>query len=173
MDSDRFRKVLCECRGKLSQGDLSTMTKTADNPVPVSPMTISAIERGATRDPGLLTVVRLVEAMGMTLSSFFARIEDLPGPGATDHDHTPPPAPVSPADETVPTLTLEELNTIRALTKAIRIEDDRDAQSERRPYRRPAANPRRPKAPPSAQAGSDRPGVARRRRVKKKTKRPR
>lgn len=102
-----FRKTLRALRKRLvgSQGQLSALTKTDASPIPIAVMTISDIERGKNKDPGIVTVHRLIEAMpGMTLSSFFARIEGLP---VTDElgDNSEPPATQQVADhESLPKL---------------------------------------------------------------------
>lgn len=79
MDEERFRATLRELRKRLvgSQGKLSTRTKTSDDVTPIAVMTISDIETGHIKDPGLFTIARLVEAMpGMSLSKFFMQCED-------------------------------------------------------------------------------------------------
>lgn len=78
MDLERFRQVLRRCRRSLvgSQEQLSERTKTPDGATPINLNTISAIERGDTDDPGIVTIARLVEAMpGLTLSEFFRQVE--------------------------------------------------------------------------------------------------
>ena len=71
-----------------SQARLSARTKQTGK-IPINKMTISEIETGANADPGITTVARLVEGMGLTLSSFFARIEGLNGLVET-REITPP-----------------------------------------------------------------------------------
>lgn len=180
MDMDRFRQRLCECRATLvgSQAELSVLTKTEEHPVAISAMTISAIERGASANPGIQTIVRLVEAMpGLTLSSFFARIEVLSDAAEAGKDQPPQPILVSRADETVSTLTAEELHTIRALTKVIRADADREheeAQGQRRSDHRHAADPsRQQKTAPYPKTRSSRQRAAQRRQRNKKIKRTR
>jgi transcriptional regulator with XRE-family HTH domain len=53
---------------------------------------IESVEKYPTYEPGVDTVRRLVEGMGLTLSEFFARIEALPTRDVSDT--LPPPAPI-------------------------------------------------------------------------------
>lgn len=76
-----FRELLKQARegkalrtGKLGRPALSKLT-AGTGPKPVNPSTIKNIEDGKNADPGIATISRIVEAMGLTLSSFFARIE--------------------------------------------------------------------------------------------------
>lgn len=76
MDVDRFRAILRACREAVGETQKTLAVKTgATGTRPVNSMTISEIETGAIIDPGIVTVSRLVEAMGLTLSAFFAQIE--------------------------------------------------------------------------------------------------
>lgn len=95
MDLERFRQVLRRCRRSLvgSQEQLSERTKT-DGATPINLNTISAIERGDTDDPGIVTIARLVEAMpGLTLSEFFRQVEA---------EAVPNESTAAPLSETVP-----------------------------------------------------------------------
>lgn len=83
----RFRELLKQARegkalrtGKLGRPALSKLT-AGTGPKPVNPSTIKNIEDGKSADPGIATISRIVEAMGLPLSLFFARIE-----GQTDSD---------------------------------------------------------------------------------------
>lgn len=111
VNMDRFRlelKAAREGRSALRRGErlgrpgLSKRTKT-DQGTAVNSQTIKNIEDGLIADPGLVTVARIVEAMGLTLSQFFAQIEGLPAAspqstteepakGATQHDGRTVPA---------------------------------------------------------------------------------
>lgn len=137
---------------------------------------IENVRREPALKPELDTIERLSAAYGLTLSSFFARIEDLPTQDEAGQDHPPPPSTASPADdEAVPALTAEEIHTIRALTKVIRQSADREqeaAQSQSAAHHRHAADPHRSQAAPVVQIGSDRPRNAGRRRLKKNAKLP-
>jgi transcriptional regulator with XRE-family HTH domain len=75
---ERFAEVLRSCRERTvgTQEDLSTKTADEANGLSaIDAQTISNIERGKSKDPRFLTVVRLVLAMGLTLSEFFLQIE--------------------------------------------------------------------------------------------------
>lgn len=91
MDMARFGQVLKQVRDErgLSQEALAQRAPTADGEKPISPMTVSAIERGANLNPTISTVVRLIEALPMTLSSFFARLELSDGDGLPGKDQGP------------------------------------------------------------------------------------
>lgn len=82
VDMQRFRDVLKEIReGRgLSQPKLSELTRDEAGDV-IGSQAISDIEAGATKDPGIQTVVRLVKAMKIPLSSFFGQIEGLKAAG--------------------------------------------------------------------------------------------
>lgn len=135
---------------------------------------VENVKREPNLEPEFDTIERLVHAYGLTLSLFFARIEGLPEVDIAGQDREPLAGPVSPADETVPSLTAEELHTIRALTKVIRTSADREdeaaaAQSQRRANRRYAASPsRQQKAAAPTETGSHSARAARRRRLNKK-----
>lgn len=58
-------------RSKVSQGKLSARTDTGDPSMPpIHKQTIHNIETGTVRDPGFVTVARLVEALGYSLQDF-------------------------------------------------------------------------------------------------------
>lgn len=76
VDMERFRKTLREQRKKHVGGRPQLAKRTAaSGKKPVHPQTIRDIEAGEIEDPGVLTVARLVEAMGLTLSDFFLQFE--------------------------------------------------------------------------------------------------
>ena len=78
VDAERFRSVLRECRERTVKTQEALSAATADEEEKIAPIdtqTISNIERGVTKDPSILTVARLVEAMGLPLSEFFLQIE--------------------------------------------------------------------------------------------------
>lgn len=56
---------------------------------------IENVDKYPTYEPGIETVTKIVEGMGLTLSSFFARIEGLP---TTDGASTDRPSPTKAAD---------------------------------------------------------------------------
>src|ERR1051326_2120382 len=81
VDVKRFREVLRKARegellraGKLGRPALSKLT-AATGTTPVNAQTIKNIEDGINVDPGIATVSRIVEAMGLSLSEFFLQIE--------------------------------------------------------------------------------------------------
>lgn len=54
---------------------------------PVNGQTIKNIEDGRIADPGIVTIARIVEAMGLTLATFFARVEGVdPSRHSTDQE---------------------------------------------------------------------------------------
>jgi transcriptional regulator with XRE-family HTH domain len=73
---ESFRATLRELRLEVvgSQKKLSERTKKS-GAKPIAAMTISEIETGANAEPGILTVARLVEGMGISLALFFAEVE--------------------------------------------------------------------------------------------------
>lgn len=137
MDMDRFREVLRRSRKErgISQGALSTLTESSGT-APVNPMTISEIETGAITDPRIMTVARIVEAIpGLTLSSFFARIEDLKHERPLDENHAPP-NPDEDIDEALAALSPAQIRTtLMAFGKAF-AEHARVGEGERRTDRR-------------------------------------
>jgi len=89
VDVDRFRGVLKEVRvGKspIRQGDklgrpsVSKATRDAFHKIAVSAQTIKNIEDGETQDPGIVTIARIIEAMGVRLSDFFLQVEEPSAP---------------------------------------------------------------------------------------------
>lgn len=99
VDIVRFRRVLKEAREgksplrrgpKMGRPALSKLTASEEPgaPPPVNSQTIKNIEDGLNKDPGIVTVARLVEGLGLTLSSFFAQIEVLKT-AATDEQNDP------------------------------------------------------------------------------------
>lgn len=144
MDVELFRERLRELRKRLvgSQGDLSARTKTDTDETAINPQTISDIETGAIKDPGILTIARLIDALpGMTLSEFFAQIEGNSDSASVRETEPVPSREVGdPADdEELPTP--EQNRTYITLGRAI-YKIVRQSQSERRPHRGPAADPR-------------------------------
>lgn len=153
MNRDRFRAILRDLRKAYvgSQGELSARTARGDAP-PVNVMTISDIERGSVADPGLWTVVRLIEAIpGLTVSSFFAQVEGLPTrPISTDNSRTPEPSATGVSDERSSSLQLpHDPGTIDAAMAVIKyltgelIRTRADAEERRPPPGDRADTPRR------------------------------
>lgn len=142
MDFERFRAVLRELRRELvgTQGDLSALTKINETDTPVNAMTISEIETGAIVDPGIITVVRLIEALpGVSLSSFFARIEGLPNAVGLGHN-SGSLTPQDSDDDAIPP-SPEESKRLQKIGKAVaeytRFKDQQ-REGERQPHREPA-----------------------------------
>jgi hypothetical protein len=59
---------------KIGRPALSRMTQAGFDK-PVNSQTIKNIEDGRIADPGIVTIARIVEALGLTLATFFARVE--------------------------------------------------------------------------------------------------
>lgn len=76
VDMNAFRTAFTECRlqSGLTQKQLSELTKAEGLPA-IGVQAVSDIETGATKDPGTLTISRLIEAMGLTVSAFFLQME--------------------------------------------------------------------------------------------------
>lgn len=144
MDVTVFRETLRELRKRLvgSQGELSARTKTDADETPIDTQTISDIETGASKNPGILTVARLIEALpGVALSTFFAHVEGNTTPASVTSDQNPVTPEGGPADDDETLPTPEQERTYITIGKAI-AQIVRQSQGERRPHRRPAADPR-------------------------------
>lgn len=167
MDFERFRAVLRELRKELvgSQGELSALTKINETDTPVNTMTISEIETGAIADPGIITVIRLIEALpGVSLSSFFARIEGLPNAvGLSDNSGSR--LPQDSDDDAIPP-SPEESKRLQKIGKAVaeytRFKDQQ-REGKRQPYREPTTADSARKTGSGVRAGSASQRLAKRR----------
>ena len=74
---EKIRKDLKRRREALdlTQQELVDLTATGDYDRPLGKQAVSDIEAGATQDPGIVTVYRLVRALGLTMTEFFAGLE--------------------------------------------------------------------------------------------------
>jgi hypothetical protein len=176
MDRDRFRETLRELRKARvgSQGELSARTARDDAP-PVNVMTISDIERGTVADPGLWTVVRLVEAIpDLTVSAFFAQIEGLSAQQPpVENQRSPEPSDKGVSDERPSPVQLpfdpDSMGAAMAVIKYLTgelIRTRADAEVRRPPPGHRADTPDRPRSrvPRAARDRGRTPGKNRRKR---------
>ena len=128
-------------------------------------------------DPGIGVILQLLGAMDVSLTDFVTDLRDidqavversrnevLKVTGIPEEDQPPPTRKVSQDDDPLSPLTREEIQTIRALTKVIKINADREAESERGSHRRHVANPSDEEATPDHRPRSHRERDARKRK---------
>lgn len=73
----RLGKTTLRLPHKIGRPTVSKMTTNVSKfRTPVNAQTIKNIEDGLARDPGIVTISRIVESMGVALSAFFAEIEE-------------------------------------------------------------------------------------------------
>lgn len=173
MDWKRLRQELKECREKARLGQVALARLMHTNK-----STINRIENlyGEPKHrPTLDKIDRWVTATGLTLSSFFARIEGLPESVGTGDDRGPH-AQVTGADEALSPLTAEDRKLLRAYVEDRRLHQkaaelvgafaDRQAESERGSHRRHAPEADDPETSPRVRPRSPSQRHAKRRRLK-------
>ena len=80
---DRFRETLKAAREgrslrtgpKIGRPGLAKLTKDDGWPKEIHSQTIKNIEDGVTADPGVVTIARILDALEITLSDFFAHVD--------------------------------------------------------------------------------------------------
>lgn len=168
VDMTRFREMFKRLRDErgLTQGGLASLTSDDTGGLVLGSQAISDIETGATKDPGVQTITRLIEVMQMPVSAFFALIEQTPREGLQSGDHSAEDASFAPVeghhvDESSPILTPD---VRQAFAVVFRVMQQAQAQGASGPA--PAAGSARPPRPrPNSRRKKSKTGTARARTV--------